>query len=100
MAQFSRQVLERLWDDGNFVLSRWVLAGEASPVLALSPISEQPASWIVARLEHIYALRDVLEGTSAARPIRLLHQGGVRALLFEDPGGNLLVRLVGHPWEI
>ena len=100
MAQFSKQVLERLWDDGNFVLSRWALAEEAASVLALSPISEQPASWIVERLEHIYALRDQLEGTSAALPLRLLHQGGIRALLFEDPGGNLLAPLVGHPWEI
>jgi serine/threonine protein kinase len=100
MAQFSKQVLERLWDDGNFVLSRWTLPGEASPVLALAPTPEQPAGWIVARLEHIYALRNELEGTGAARPIRLLHQGGVRALLFKDPGGNPLARLVGHRWEI
>src|SRR5258708_20960624 len=99
MAQSSKQVLERLWDDGNFVLSRWILAGEMSPVLALAPASEQPAPWIIARLEHIYALREELERTSVARPIRLLQQGGERALLFADPGGNLLARLVGQPWE-
>src|SRR5260370_6651493 len=99
MAQSSKQVLERLGDDGNFVLSRWILAGEMSPVLALAPASEQPAPWIIARLEHIYALREELERTSVARPIRLLQQGGERALLFADPGGNLLARLVGQPWE-
>jgi PAS domain S-box-containing protein len=99
MAQSSKQVLERLWDDGNFVLSRWMLTGETSPVLALAPASEQPAPWIIARLEHIYALREELERTLAARPIRLLQQGGERALLFADPGGNLLARLVGQPWE-
>src|SRR5260370_41052505 len=99
MAQSSKQVLERLWDDGNFVLPRWMLAGETSPVLALAPASEQPAPWIIARLEHIYALREELERTLAARPIRLLQQGGEPALLFADPGGNLLARLVGQPWE-
>ena len=100
MAQSSKQVLERLWDDGNFVLSRWMLAGEASPVLALTPASEQPASWVVARLEYIYALRDELEPASTVRPITLFHQGGERALLFADPGGDLLARLVGRPWKI
>src|SRR5258708_27420111 len=99
MAQSSKQVLERLWDDGNFVLSRWILAGEMSPVLALAPASEHPAPWIIARLEHHYAPREELERTSVAGPISLLQQGGERALLFADPGGNLLARLVGQPWE-
>jgi predicted ATPase/signal transduction histidine kinase len=100
MVQLSRQVLETLWDDGNFVLSRWIVAGERSPVLALSPSAERPAQWIIDRLDHTYALRDTLDPASVPRPVRLVQEVDLRALLFEDPGGTLLARLVGQPWEL
>jgi len=98
MTQLSRHVLETLWEDGDFVLSRSVLAGEH--VLVLAPASERPVPGIIARLEHSYALREELEPFSVARPLRLVHHRGLPALLLEDPGGNLLARLLGHPWEL
>jgi predicted ATPase/signal transduction histidine kinase len=100
MVQLSRQVLETLWDDGNFVLSRWIVAGERRPVLALCPSAERPAQWIVERLEHTYALRETLDPVSVTRPVRLVQEVELQALLFEDPGGRLLVRLLGQPWEL
>jgi serine/threonine protein kinase len=100
MAQLSRQVLETLWEDGDFVLSRSTLPDEPAPALVLAPASERPAPEIIARLEHAYALREELEPSSVARPLRLVHHGGLPALLLEGPGGNLLARLLGHPWEL
>ena len=99
MAQVSRQVLETLWDDGNFVLSRWIL-GNQSPVLALAPSSRRPAPWIIARLEHTYALRGTLDPASVPPLVGFAQEPDLQALLFEDPGGNLLAGLVGQPWEL
>jgi predicted ATPase/signal transduction histidine kinase len=99
MVQLSRQVLETFWDNGNFVLSRWLLAGEKSPMLALAPSSERPAPWIIKRLEHTYLLRETLDQTAVPRLMKLVQEPDLRALLFEDPGGKLLAGLVGHPWE-
>jgi predicted ATPase/signal transduction histidine kinase len=100
MAQVSRNVLETLWDDGNFVLSRRILAGERSPVLALAPSSKRPARWVIERLERTYALRETLDQTAVPRLLGLDQEGELRALLFEDPGGNLLAGLLGQPWEL
>jgi predicted ATPase/signal transduction histidine kinase len=100
MAQVSRNVLETLWDDGNFVLSRRILAGEGSPVLALAPSSKRPVRWVIERLERTYALRETLDPTAVPRLLGLDQEGDLPALLFEDPGGNLLAGLVGEPWEL
>jgi hypothetical protein len=43
MTQLSRHLLETLWEDGDFVLSRCTLAEEPAPVLLLAPASERPA---------------------------------------------------------
>ena len=51
MTQLSRHVLETLWEDGDFVLSRTTLADETTSVLVLATASEQPAPGIIARLE-------------------------------------------------
>jgi PAS domain S-box-containing protein len=100
MTQLSRHVLETLWEDGDFVLSRSVLTGEHLPVLVLAPASERPEPGIIARLEQTFALREDLDPFSVARPLRLVHHRGLPALLLEDPGGNLLARLLGRPWEV
>ena len=93
MAQVSRNVLETLWDDGNFVLSRCELAGERAPVLALAPSSKRPARWIIEKLERTYALRETLDPTAVPRLLGLDQERDLQALLFEDPGGNLLAGL-------
>ena len=100
MTPLSRHVPVTLWEDGDFVLSRSILVDELAPVLVLTPASERPVPGIIARLDHAYALRDELEPSSVARPLRLVHHHGLPALLLEDPGGDLLARLLGQPWEL
>jgi predicted ATPase/signal transduction histidine kinase len=100
MAQVSRNVLETLWDDGNFVLSRCTLSGERARVLALAPSSKRPARWIIQKLERTYALRETLDPIAVPRLLGLDQEGDLQALLFEDPGGNLLAGLLGQPWEL
>ena len=81
MTQLSRHVLETLWEDGDFVLSRSAIDGEQ--VLVLAPASERPATGTITRLEHSYALREELEPFSVARPLRLVHHRGLPALLLD-----------------
>jgi serine/threonine protein kinase len=100
MAEPSGYKLETLWEDGEFVLSRGVRAGEPSPLLAVAPASARPSPGSLTRLEHAHALRDELDPAWAARPLRLVRHRGRPMLLLEDPGGEPLARLLGQPWEI
>jgi PAS domain S-box-containing protein len=100
MPETSGHVLEMLWEDEELVLFRTPGDGGELPFLASTPASAQPAPESLARLRHAYALRDELDPAWAARPSRLELRGGRLALLSEDPGGELLSRLQGRPWEI
>ena len=100
MTEPSGYLLEALWEDAEFVLSRGVREGEASPLLVVAPASAQPSPGSLARLEHAYALRDELDPAFAARPSRLERDRGRLTLVLEDPGGEPLARLMGQPWEI
>jgi PAS domain S-box-containing protein len=91
---------EILWEDGELVLSRSVWEGEAFPLLATMPSSTQPSLGTLRRLQHAYALREELDPTWAARPVRLEPHQGRLALLSEDPGGEPLLRLLGRPLAI
>jgi serine/threonine protein kinase len=94
------EVLETLWQDEGLVLYRSVSEVERSPLLVVAAAVEQPAPASLKRLEQEYALRDELNGAWAARPLALLRQRGAQMLVLEDPGGELLGRLVGQPWEV
>jgi predicted ATPase/signal transduction histidine kinase/CheY-like chemotaxis protein/GAF domain-containing protein/HPt (histidine-containing phosphotransfer) domain-containing protein len=93
-------VLETLREDVELVLSRGVPIGEGSSILVVAPASEQPSPGSLTRLEHAYALRDELDLAWAARPLKLVRDRGQALLLLEDPGGELLARLLGQAWEI
>ena len=54
MTEPSGYVLETLWEDVEFVLSRGVREGERSPLLVVAPASAQPAPGSLTRLEHAY----------------------------------------------
>src|SRR5438309_9575021 len=99
MPELSGLVLETLWEDVELVLSRGVREGETA-LLAVAPTSAQPSPESLTWLEHAYALRDELDPAWAARPWRLVHDRGRPTLSLEDPGGELLARLLGQPWEI
>ncbi len=100
MTEPSGYVLELLWEDGEFVLSRGVRDGEASALLVVAPASAQPAPGSLTRLEHAFSLRGELDLAWAARPSSLVRHRGRPLLLLEDPGGEPLARLLGQPWEI
>jgi AAA ATPase domain/Protein kinase domain len=100
MSKPAEYALERLWEDGEFVLSRGVRQADATPVLVLSPALEQPAPETLRRLEYAYSLRHELEPAWAARPLALVRHGGWLALELENPGGNLLDEQLGRPMEV
>jgi len=93
-------MFEPLWQDEEFILSRRMRNGECSPLLVLSPALAQPAPGSLQRLEHAYRLREELDPAWAARPLELVRDHGRSMLRFEDPGGELLARLLGQPWEV
>src|SRR5882724_7080703 len=100
MMELSRDALQTLWEGGEFILSRGRRAGDGSPLLVLAPAVDQPAPGSLQRLAHEYALRDALEPAWAAQPLALVQHQGRPTLVRADPGGELLARLLGTPWEI
>jgi PAS domain S-box-containing protein len=93
-------IVETLWEDEEFVLSRRVWDDRPSSLLVSTPASAQPTVETVARLDRAYALRDELDSAWAARPVALESEDGRSALLIEDPGGEVLARMVGTPWDL
>lgn len=95
--------LSVLCEDGERVLCRgWRVDGdgERTAVLAVLSAAEHATPGFVDRLAHEYALKDELDGGSAARPLALVREHGRTMLLLEDPGGDPLDRLLGRPMEI
>src|SRR6266852_6211496 len=100
MAWLARPVLETVWNDGEFLLSRITDSSATSPMLALSPTFDRPAVGGVTLLEHAYGLRTELDPEFAARPVELIRHDGRPTLLIEDHGGEVLARLLGEAWEL
>jgi PAS domain S-box-containing protein len=86
------------WEDDRYVLSRIHREGQAY-LLVRGRFGERPPGSLE-QLERVYELRDVLDSSWATRPLSLVRQDGADALLLEDPGGEVLSTLVGHPWEL
>jgi PAS domain S-box-containing protein len=92
LSEDSERVLCRGWrDDGD---------GDRKAVLAVLSGSAPPTPGFVDRLAHEYALKDELDGRSAVRPLALVREHGRIILLFKDPGGEPLDRLLGRPMEM
>lgn len=100
MIALSRDALQELWQDGEFVLSRGRPEGDQSPLLVVAPAVEHPEPATLRRLEHAYELRDALDPTWAARPVALVHDHGRLMLLLYDPGGEVLESFLGRPLEL
>ena len=93
--------VERLREDGEFILLRELQAGAPGHVLVLMPEAERPTASSLRRLEHELSLAAQLDSRWAVRPIALSRrQAGRTVLLLEDPGGELLERLIGQPLEV
>jgi len=95
MIALSTYDVVKLWDDGEFVLSRGTHTGQPS-VLVLGPAFEQVTANGMARLQRAFSLRDELQSSWAARPLALIDHHGRPALISEDPGFELLTAEVGR----
>src|SRR5262252_7970665 len=86
-----------LWEDGERVFSRgWRLDDNGNPlaVLLVTPAADHPSRSRLDRLKHEYELKDELDGAWAPRPLAFMRDAGRPMLVLEDPGGELLVRLL------
>jgi len=100
MKQPPRQVLKKLWEYRDLILSRTTSPDGVAPMLVLTPASDRPGPVIVGQLEHAYSLREELDSTSMARPLKLVRHRGALSLWLEDPGGKLLAELIGQPSDL
>src|SRR6195256_4477258 len=92
LCEDGERVLCRGWrDDGD---------GDRTAVLAVLSASGHPTPGLADRLAHEYGLKDELDGRSAVRPLALVREHGRTILIFEDPGGEPLDRLLGRPMEM
>src|SRR5580700_6965047 len=99
MTELTSFMLERLWEDGELVLFRGKRDAGLARVLVMAPALEQPAPETIARLHQAYSLAAKMDPAWAARPLEVVHHEGRPALVMEDPGGDPLERLLGHPME-
>ncbi|MFZ0506225.1 MAG: protein kinase, partial [Chthoniobacterales bacterium] len=101
MIDLSRYQFEKLREDEEFALFRGRSNdGDLPTILLASPVSEHPVPGTLERLEHAYSLRNELDSDWAVRPLALTQREGRPMLVFEDPGGEPLDRLLGQPMEI
>src|SRR5262252_488701 len=100
----SQYRLETLHQDGEFVLYRGLCTTEpettSRSILALSPVTERPAPATIKKIEHEFSLKDELDPAWAIRPIALTQQQSRTMLVFEDPHGEPLDRLLRRPIEL
>src|SRR5262245_28471450 len=100
----SQYRLETLGQDEEFILYRALRLSKAetSPasILALSPVMEHPAPATIKKIEHELSLKNELDPGWAIRPIALTQHQSRTVLLFEDPEGEPLDRLVGRPLAV
>ena len=96
----SVETLDLLRRESGLALVRGVLREDRSRVLVLIADAPTPQREASQRIEREFTLRDVLDPAWAAKPIALLEEEGLPVLLLADPGGDLLGRHVGAPWEI
>src|SRR5262249_1291381 len=103
--ELSQYRLETIHQDGEFILYRGLRQtdAETSPppsILALSPVMERPAPATIKKIEHEFSFKDELDPLWAIRPITLTQQESRIMLLFEDPNGEPLDRLLRRPMEL
>ena len=99
--QLSEYSLERLRDDGEFILYR-AHAKQIEPpsVLLLAPASTRPSPETLKKIDHEYSLRSELDSAWAVRPLALSERGAQMTLVLEDPGGETLDGFLSGPMEM
>jgi serine/threonine protein kinase len=69
------------------------------PILLVAPTGESVSPSTLKCLEHEYSLRAELDPGWAARPVSFTRRDDRVGLVLEDPGGQLLDRLLGQPLD-
>src|SRR6266403_227570 len=95
--------LQVLWEDGERLfcrIKRDLTDGDHNSVLAVLLAAEHPTPASLNRLTSEYALESELDDAWAVRPLKLVRERGRTLLVFKDPGGVPLDRLLGSPMEI
>lgn len=89
--QLSEYSLDRLRDDGEFILYR-AHAEQLEPpsILLLSPASTRPSAETLKKIEYEYSLRSDLDPAWAVRPLALSERDARMTLVLEDPVGETL----------
>src|ERR1700682_3699044 len=104
MTAGSGYVLETLREGAEFTLYRGRQHGNPLPLLAVAPAAEQPSRQSLPRPEPEYLLAADPDAAWAARPLALTRHEGRAMLILEDPGGELLDRVLdrsrGQPLEL
>ena len=104
MAEDSGYVLEPLRGDADFTLYRGRELGSSTPVLALALTADQPSPQSLRRLEHEWSLATELDAAWAAAPLALTRHHGRAILIFKDPSGDPLDRVLEqhkrHPIDL
>ena len=89
-----------LREDHELILYRGHSKEVTAPsVLLLATVSLRPALETVEKLQHEYSFRNELDTTWTLRPMTLSQYNEQSVLVFEDPGGEPLNRLVDGPME-
>src|SRR4051812_22857552 len=97
----SGSALELLKIDEEYALYRAQLNGASvASVLLLSPVSTRPSLGTLQKLEHEYSFKKELDPTWAVRPLEMSEYNDRKVLALEDPGGELLSRLIQTPMEM
>ena len=92
--------LQVFWEDGERVFFRGSRPNAEGAVLAVLLATEHAAVLGLDRLAHEFSLKNELDGTWAVRPAELVRERGHSMLVFDDPGGEPLERLLRAPLEL
>jgi PAS domain S-box-containing protein len=99
--ELSGYTLELLRKDQDLVLYRGHSnGGNATSILLLTTLSALPTPETLKKIEHEYSLKNELDTTWALRPMTLSQYNERSVLVFEDPGGEPLNRLVDGSVEM
>ena len=93
--------VEIVWQDAERIFCNgWQIQvdGSKKPILAVSPLSTEPARDYLSRLAHEYMFRESLAASWALLPLELDYDRGLLAL--EGLGANPLASLIGPPMDI
>jgi serine/threonine protein kinase len=101
MAQLSGYALESLREDREIGLfrARPLDSAQRDRLLVIDVASPSLTPSAAQQIQNEYRLADELESAWALRPHALLSEGGRAIMLVEDPGGQLLQRLLAQPME-